>query len=86
MGDLAGAVDEDAVVGAHAGVDHADVGGDEADLGEGGGVGEGGGGFLFRGEDNAVCGWEGRVSCGCEEEEGVELVGWLPLMPRAVTP
>lgn len=56
MGDFAGAVDEDSVVGAHARVDHADVGGDEADFGEGRGVGEGGGGFLFCSEDDAVRG------------------------------
>jgi hypothetical protein len=38
VGDFAGFVHEDAVVGSHAGVDHADVGGDEGDFGEGGWV------------------------------------------------
>lgn len=62
MGDFAGFVDEEAVVGAHAGVDHADVWGDEGDFGGGGGVevDEGGGGFLFGGDDDAVCCWEGE--------------------------
>jgi hypothetical protein len=40
VGDFAGFVDEDAVVRAHARVDHADVGGDEGDLGERGWVDE----------------------------------------------
>ena len=38
VGDSAGAVGENTEVGAHAGVDHADVWGDEGDLFEGGGV------------------------------------------------
>lgn len=49
MGDFAGFVDEDAVVGAHAAVDGADVGGYAGDFGERGGVNEGGGGLLFSG-------------------------------------
>ena len=62
VGDFAGFVDEEAVVGAHAGVDHADVWGDEGDFGGGGGVevDERGGGFLFGGDDDAVCCWEGE--------------------------
>ena len=61
MRDFASFVYEDAVVGAHARVNHADVGGDEADFGERGGVDEGGGGFLFCGEDDAVGGFDAET-------------------------
>ena len=54
MRDFAGFVDEDAVVGTHARVDHANVRSYEGDFGKGGGVDEGGGGFFLCGEDNAV--------------------------------
>ena len=101
VGDFAGLVDEDAVVGAHARVHHADVRGDEGDFGEGGGVDEGGGGFLFGGEDDAVGGWVfwGGLDGGSEKEEEkegeeYEVVGGrigddrsrIPLIPREVTP
>ena len=58
MRDFASFVDEDAVVRAHAAVDHADVRGDEGDFGAGGGVDEGCGGLLFGGEDDAVGGFD----------------------------
>ena len=58
MADFARLVDEHAVVGAHSAVDHADVGGDEADFGRGGGIDEGGGGLFFGGEDDAVGGFD----------------------------
>lgn len=60
MADFAGLVDEHAVVGTHAAVDHADVGCDERDLGRGGGVDEGCAGLLFGGEDDAVGGFDAQ--------------------------
>jgi len=58
MADLPRLVDQNAVVGPHAGVDHADVRGDELDFAGGGGVDEGRGGLLFGGEDDAVGGFD----------------------------
>ena len=74
MGDFAGFVDEDAVVRAHAAVDGADVGGYAGDLGEGGGVDESGGGFLFGGEDDAVGGFDAER--GYALVDGVEGIFW----------
>ena len=58
MAHLARFVDQDAVVRAHAGIYHADVGRDKGDFAGGGGVDEGGGGLLFGGEDDAVAGFD----------------------------
>ncbi len=62
MRDFAGFVDKDAVVRAHARVDHADVGCDERDFRERGWVDEGRRGFLFGGEDDSVGGFDAE---GC---------------------
>ena len=88
MGDLTGAVDEDAVVGAHAGVDHADIRRHEADFGEGGGVGERGRGLLLGREDDSVGGLGVILSAECEGKTALlrELAGHIPLIPTAVTP
>lgn len=61
MADFPRFVDEYAVVGTHAGVDHADVGCYEGDLGRGVGVDEGCGGLLFGGEDDAVGGFDAQA-------------------------
>lgn len=54
MRDFASFVNEDAVIGTHAAVDHANIGGDKGDFGEGRRVDERRGRFLFGGEDDSI--------------------------------
>ncbi len=54
MRDFAGFVNEDAIIRAHATVDHADIGGDEGDFGEGRRVDERRGRLFFRGENDSI--------------------------------
>lgn len=55
MGDFAGFVDKNAVIGAHATVDHANIWGDERDLRERRRVDEWRGRLFFSSENDAIC-------------------------------
>lgn len=83
MRDFAGFVDEDAVIRAHARVDHPDIGGYKGDFRQGGGVDEGGSGFLFCGEDYAVRRCANELMWLRDEEQPSMLE---PFIPRDVTP
>ena len=54
MRDFASFVDKDAVIGTHATVDHANIGGDERDLGQRRRIDEWRGRFLFGGENDTI--------------------------------